>query len=198
MQLPPLVILVTGPACTGKTTLAAALSERFGLPRFSKDGFKERMYEAACPDGDYEVSMTLELSRLLGRCAMACLEAALEACVRAGTHAVFEANLDSAVFSPRLVRLREHHAMRVVQARLCCRGDVLLQRFIARERSGDRHPGHGGLRYLDTLRAVLVRGEDDPLPLQSGDDVFVIDTTELAAIDTGPLYACLSRQLGVR
>jgi predicted kinase len=194
-RMPPsLILLVTGPACTGKTTLAGALAERFGLPLFTMDGFKERMYDAASPDGDHGDRISLEFSRLLGRFAMECLEVALEACVRVGTHAVFEANFDRAVFSPRLARLREHHAIHVVQVALRCRGDVLLERFIARART-DRHPGHGGLRHLDAMRGALLRGEDDPLVLQPGDDRFEIDTTDLAAVDTGPLYACISQRI---
>lgn len=192
MPPPPLIVLVSGPPGTGKTTLAGALSGRFRLPLFAKDRFKERMYDAACPDGDH-ARITPELSRLLGRCAMECLEAALETCVQTATSAVFEANFDARVFSARLAQLRERHAMQVVQAALRCRGDVLLDRVIARART-DRHPGHGGTRDL----AAIPGGDDPPLPLQDGDQVFAIDTTDLAAIDTGPLYACIAQRLAPR
>ena len=195
MPAPTLVVLVTGPPATGKTTLSRALSERFGLPRFAKDDFKERMYNAAF-DGD-DAWLTPELSRRLGRCAMECLEVALEACVRAAAPAVFDAPIAARVFSSRLARLRERHAVHVVQAALRCRGDVLLDRYLARARAV-RHPVHGGEQLHAALEIALRRGEDDPLTLQADDDVIAIDTTDLAAVDTGPLVACIARRLAAR
>jgi hypothetical protein len=44
--------LSTGSPGFFASTLSRALSGRFGLPRFAKDDFKERMYDAAF-DGDH-------------------------------------------------------------------------------------------------------------------------------------------------
>ncbi|RYG39084.1 hypothetical protein EON81_01875 [bacterium] len=44
-----MVVLVTGLAATGKTTLAKAVAERHRLPLFQKDAFKEAMYDVLCP-----------------------------------------------------------------------------------------------------------------------------------------------------
>lgn len=195
MRTPTLAVLVTGPACTGKSTLSADLAARFGLPLFGKDGFKEPMYEAMCPDGDYEAQLSREQSRLLGQLAMECLEVALAACARSGTPAIFEANFDRQIFSPRLARLRARHPLHIVQVALRCRGDVLLARFVEREHTGRRHPGHGGLRHLESLRPALLRGEDEPIAVDAGDDLVWLDTTDLSAIDAAPLYALIAEQL---
>jgi predicted kinase len=192
------IVLVTGASATGKTTLAQSLAEHFGLPLFAKDRFKEMMFEAACPDGDYEERITREFSRLLGRMSMGCLEIALEQCVRAGVSSVFEANFDSRLFSPHLARLRSEHEFHVVQAHLSCRADMLLERYIRRE-TEDRHPGHGGLRFLEEDRAALLQGAaatNGPLILPEGDgELVAIDTTDFAAVDCGPLYAVVARRL---
>ena len=45
------------------------------------------------------------------------------------------------------------------------------------------------------LETALRRGEDDPLTLRADDDVIAIDTTDLAAVDTGALVACIARRL---
>ena len=108
---------------------------------------------------------------------------------------MFDARIDACVFSPHLARLRERHAVHVVQAALRCRGDVLLDRFLARAR--DRHPVNSGVQLHAALETALRRGEDDPLTLRADDDVIAIDTTDLAAVDTGPLHACIARRLAL-
>ena len=42
---PPLLVIVTGPPCTGKTTLARRLAADLGLPLMSKDTIKETLFE---------------------------------------------------------------------------------------------------------------------------------------------------------
>ncbi|MBC7807127.1 MAG: AAA family ATPase [Akkermansiaceae bacterium] len=191
----PLVIFVTGLSCTGKTTLARALAERFDLPLFSKDAFKEMMFDIVCPDGDYESRLTREMSQLLGRYSLGCLEIALGQCVRSGVPAIFEANFNSRLFSPRIASLREQHPFRALQVHLQCRGDILLERFIARERT-DRHPGHGGLQHLTEVGDVMMAGSDEPLILENSDDLVILDTTELASVDYRPLFDLVAKRLG--
>lgn len=190
-----MIVIVTGPACTGKTTLAGMLAERFRLPSFHKDVLKEQMLDTACPDGDYDSRIDREFSRMLSRFSIDCLTTILEQCALNGIPAVFEANFDSRLFSPRLARIRERCSMTVVQVRMLCRGDVLTARFVEREKT-DRHPGHGGLRFLDEFRQDLLRGEAEPLAMEEGDSLVTIDTTDLTAIDYGPLFELLAARLG--
>ena len=42
----PLLIIVSGPPCSGKTTIAKRLSSDVGIPLFYKDGFKERLFDS--------------------------------------------------------------------------------------------------------------------------------------------------------
>lgn len=190
----PLIVFVTGPACTGKTTLAHSISERFGLPVFHKDAFKEMMFDVICPDGDYEIHLTREMSQLLGRYSLGCLEIALEQCVRNGVSAIFEANFDSRLFSPRIAAIRRKYPFRALQAHLRCRGDVLRERFVRREHS-DRHTGHGGMRHLKDLELALLRGSDDPLVLDADDDIVRIDTTHLAEVNHCLLFELVTERL---
>lgn len=189
----PLFVIITGPSCTGKTTLARSLSDSFGLPLFYKDGYKEMMFDLACPDGDYEAAIPREFSRLLGRFSLGCLEISMQECAASGISALFEANFDRALFSPRLAAIRERHPFAVVQVNLRCRGDILQKRFAAREMT-DRHPGHGGKRNLHMVRS----GFDTPLDVRDTDDLVEIDTTDFAAIDYGPLNKIIAERMSAR
>lgn len=46
----PLIILITGLPCTGKTTLGYKLAKRYSLPFVHKDGIKELLFEIDTTD----------------------------------------------------------------------------------------------------------------------------------------------------
>jgi predicted kinase len=187
----PVLVLITGPACTGKTTLARRLSDDFALPFFHKDGFKERMYEVVGERVSYE-SLSREQSRELSRFSFACLEIVMQALLSKGISLIVEGNFDSALFSPRLAALRACHPFHSVQIVLKTEGNVLLQRFIDRE-GADRHPGHQGLKYLPELQASLLRGECEPLQLEG--DLLTFDTTDFGNTDFSPVWDLLAQRL---
>jgi shikimate kinase len=62
----PLLVIITGPACTGKTSLGRRLAEESGLPCFYKDGYKEMMYDVIMEQQGIE-AITLELTKMHGR-----------------------------------------------------------------------------------------------------------------------------------
>ena len=140
----PLLVIVTGPPCTGKTTLGRRIAQEFGLPFFYKDGFKERMYDAAAEHSG-SPDIPRELSRLLGRFSMDSLLFVAESMLAARQSLILEANFDSRLFSPRLADLQTRYEFHVAQIQLKADGPTLLERFIRREQE-DRHPGHQGLR----------------------------------------------------
>lgn len=189
------IVLITGVPASGKTVLSRVVAKKFGLPLFGKDRFKEMMYETICPDGDYAEQITRDFSQLLGRLSTGCLEIVLEECAAWGMDAVIESNFDSRLFSPRLTRIRERHPFYLVQARLTCKSDVLLSRFIQREEN-DRHPGHGGMRQMDERQFVQMQEEDEPLSMAGGNgELFTIDNTDFAAADYRPLFTAVAAAL---
>ncbi len=170
----PLLVIVTGPPCTGKTTLGRRIAQEFGLPFFYKDGFKERMYDAAAEHSG-SPDIPRELSRLLGRFSMDSLLFVAESMLAARQSLILEANFDNRLFSPRLADLRARYEFHVAQIQLKADGQTLLERFIRREQE-DRHQGHQGLRHLEEAKPILLRGEQEPLTIEG--DLLTLDTTD--------------------
>ena len=182
----PSVIFVTGLAATGKTTLAEHFSRELRLPLFTKDRFKEPMYEAlGAPE-------RTEQHRAQGALAHRYLNELCAELVRAGVSHILEAPFSDSQFTPFLRELRSAHPFRTIQIALRCEGETLLRRFIEREQQGRTHPGHQGLRFIDSIRDRLLAGG---APLSVEGPLLEIDTTDFAGVDVGAVTEWVRGQL---
>jgi predicted kinase len=154
-----LLVVVTGPPASGKTTLARSLARELGLPWIGKDALKEQLYEVLGSGEELEPKLEEAARRLLLTVA--------DAQLAAGLSAIVESNFDRDSDLEPLERLwREHEGTEVVQ--IHCSGDeeVLLARFSERAASGARHPGHGDEpEDAAEVKADLERGRWDPFDL---------------------------------
>jgi predicted kinase len=182
----PLVVIVAGPPVSGKTTLARSLADELRLPLFSKDGFKEVLFDTL--GWSYRA-----WSRRLGDASMRLLFAALAAELRAGRCCVVEANFSARHDTPRFLALRERFPFRAFQIQCVADGATLFERFTARAISGERHLGHVEQCQHEEQRATLLRGRSELLPL--GGTLYELDTTDFGAVDTAPLLAALRAAL---
>jgi predicted kinase len=185
-----LLIIISGPAAAGKTSLGLALSRKYQLPFFHKDRFKELMFDITTGAGR---SLDLQEAQSLGRMSFGCLEIVLEELASVGISLIVEANFDRQLFSPRLMELKDRYGFRVVEVNLRCEGQALLQRFIAREQE-DRHPGHQGMRFISSIESQLLQGQLPPLDIDG--KTVVIDTTNLDEIDYSPVFKTIEANLG--
>ena len=63
----PLLIVISGPSCTGKTTLAKKISEKFQLPLITKDSIKEMIFDnLGWSDREWSRKVGGTSSKLLG------------------------------------------------------------------------------------------------------------------------------------
>src|SRR5579859_1129785 len=176
----PLLLILGGAPGSGKTTLALRLGEALALPVFTKDGFKESLYESLGA-GDQEAS------RRLGVAALALLSDVAARLLAAGVSVLIEANYQRGLAEADLRPL----AARARTVLLHCGGDVetIVRRYQARAARGERHPGHHDGAALPRLRQLLGTAAYEPLDL--GVPLLRVDTT--TAADYAPGFAEIVR-----
>jgi len=183
MTSKPLLIIVNGLPGTGKTTLARRLAAELGLPTFSRDGLFETLYDAL-------ESSTAGPPSALGAAAYALLYEVAGAVLAAGRSVIVEGFFGRPdVRRAEFLRLRERHDFEPIEILCKADGSALMQRFLARMASGERHRGHLDREWLEHNEARLLNGQLTPLAI--GHQVIEIDTTTSHSV----AYAEVLRQV---
>lgn len=173
-------MLVTGPPCAGKTTVAERLAAGLAAPLFSKDGFKVPLFDALGWGGRAE-------SRRADAAAYAALFYAIERQISAGRAFVAESNFKPSEHAAVFRRLMGGGRAEALQVVCQCPTEILRERFQARASNAERHPGHCDALLLDGLPEMLARGGYGPLDLPG--ELVTLDTSDLAAVDHAALLA---------
>jgi predicted kinase len=182
-----LLIIISGPPCTGKTTLGKRLAADLCLPFFNKDGIKEILFDTlGWKDRDW--------SRKLGIASYELLYHSIEAQVRAGKSLVIESNFTNGPATTRLREMKVRYAVETLQIQCMTDGEVLFNRFKERAESGERHPGHVDATTYDEMRDILLKGRHDPLDI--GGPIIEVDTTDFAAIQYNQVLSQVQSWLG--
>ncbi|MCL4384630.1 ATP-binding protein [Patescibacteria group bacterium] len=170
----PYIIIISGPSCTGKTTLAQKIIERFPLPYLSKDGVKEILFDKV---GWRDRAW----SQKLGGASYAVLHYFMESLLTAGTSFIVESNFKAEFANQEFQKLMAKYHFTPIQIMCQCQGDILFERFKARSVSGLRHPGHCDTGNYDEFKDLLLRGQSDPLDLDG--EIIIFDSTDLEHLD---------------
>jgi aminoglycoside phosphotransferase family enzyme/predicted kinase len=164
----PLVLAVSGPPASGKSTLAEAISQRSGWPVLSSDAERKRRrglpLTAAAPDEDYTLDARAEIYRRLGEHARAALAD--------GGGAIVDATFGDARLRAAFVAGRGS-SERLVG--LACEAPALLRDRWGRDRQpGDARGSDAGPGVVARLGATFSCWDELPreaiLPLRSGTD----------------------------
>jgi predicted kinase len=134
-QLPPspALVVVSGPAGSGKTTLAHAIAAALGCPAICRDEIKEGMVHATPGFGS---AVGDELTRRT----LPVFFGVLELLLRAGVTTVAEAAFQDRVWRPRLEPLRPLARMRVVHC--VVDADVAFERILRRRQENPLRLAH--------------------------------------------------------
>lgn len=203
-------ILLAGPPASGKSVLAARLGRELGIPVFSKDGFKERLFDRlgfSCREE--KVALGFAAADILRDCAKAMLDA--------GRPFLLENNFETATKADFAALLRGYDCTPVV-LRLEVEPQVLYRRFCERDRSPERHRGHvvntcypettpgeepKVIPFADFCRGMRERGFldftlTDEIPSAR---LITLDTTDFSRVDYDDLFrrikeatACLPKR----
>ena len=171
-----MLIVVSGPPCSGKSRLASRLGRRLGWPVVCKDDFKELLFDSlGAGDADWSARLSRAAFDIQFRVAEKLLEA--------GLSVLLEGNFRAEAHGERIAGLA---AGRVRLLQVACRADpdALAARRSARARDGRRHPGH-----LDALPGADP-GTYGPLSI---DPTFDHDSTG----EPDAAFAALLQRLGV-
>ncbi len=185
MSKKPLIIVISGLPCTGKTAIGKRTAREFWLPYFSKDAFKERLFdELGWSDRVWSKKLSLVSYKLL----FDVLEAQLEV----GRSSIIEGNFDPLSHASILNDFQKQYKAEFFQIHCHSQPDVLLERFRARWASGARHPGHADNITLPEMEQLVYQ---KPFRLELDGLTWDLDTSDLAKLEIDSLFAALQEHL---
>jgi predicted kinase len=181
-----LLIIVSGPPSTGKTTLAKAIAQKFTLPLITKDSLKEILFDTVgWKDRDW--------SKKLGSASFSLLHYFLDSLMPTSQSIIIEGNFKTEFESVEISSRLQKYNYSAIQIMCQSDGQVLFDRFKKRSESGERHPGHCDTGNYDELKDDLLKGKYQPLNVNS--PVIIFDSTDLNHLNYQPIFDQLSSYL---
>lgn len=191
-------ILIAGMPATGKSTLAENLAAALGVPMFSKDAIKERLFD--------EVGFQSRAEKVrLGNAAARIIEDCAEQMLRAGKPFILENNFEDATLSA-VKTLLVRHDCTPLTILLTADMRTVYDRFVARNQSPTRHRGHvvntcypekephavvAPPSFETYAAAMAARGFDR---FDVGGPRLRVDTTDWAQVDLAGIMAWIRGQ----
>ncbi len=181
----PLLVIISGLPATGKSHLGRWLSNQYDLPYFYKDLFKEMMF-------DQTDNLDWQTSRWCSQTSVASLFLVGRELLQRRIPHILEANFKP-THAEQFQAIAKQFNPDVVQIQCYCDGRVLIERFKQRAESGEMHPGHRGMEFFPYLRDTLIRGQSEPIPIES--EFIAIDTTDFNNVDYRPAFQAIEKRL---
>lgn len=182
----PLLIIVSGPSSTGKTTLAQQISQKFNLPLITKDNIKEILFD------DLGWS-DRQWSQKLGTASYSLIHYFLDSLMPFRSSLIIESNFKAEFETKHLLSRIKKFNYFPIQIMCQADGQILLKRFKTRSESGQRHPGHCDTTNYDEFKDLLLKGKFKPMKI--GGEVVIFDSTNLDKLDYQSVFNKISQFL---
>lgn len=199
------LILITGLPATGKTSFAEYLSKNMKIPMVSKDVIKEHLYDT--------IGFKNRAEKVtLGVAAMDIMYHFAKMHLEVGQPLILENNFED-VSKPGLEILIDKYKCKTITIRFCTDINVLIKRFLVRDRSPERHRGHvvntqypeiegaptlsmeaQAINPEQFLNAVEQRGM---LNFSIGGEEIVVDTTDFSKVSYKAILLQIKEKLSL-
>lgn len=155
--------------------LARRLASDLRLPVLHRDGVAEALFDGLdCA--------TYGRPAMIGPASFHLLHHFAAALLTAGQSLIIEGCFYNAeLATAEFLALQQAHNFEPLQIQCCADGNVLLERFLARANTPDRHIYHRDLDFAEHNRDVITQGRFANLEL--GGQVIEIDTTDVHGYD---------------
>jgi predicted kinase len=178
----PLLIVISGPPCGGKTTIGRAVSREFCLPFFSKDDIKESLFNSlGWSDRAWSKKLGIGSEVLLFESVGKLLEVGLSVVAESAFRLEFDV--------PMFQELSRKYSYEILQVSCIADTDLLVSRFFQRAAGPYRHPGHAELANREEFEQYLESGVWKPLPI--GGQVIEINTGDWDNLSFTDLFAAV-------
>lgn len=175
-----MMIIVTGAPATGKTTLSKQLAGMLQLPVINKDEIKELLFDnLGIKDREWAVKLgatSFELIYLLA-----------EKLCQTGRPFIVEGNFENKYSTKSFLELKTKFDYEILQLYCHAQDEVLYKRYVDRDNSGNRHPGH--IRMTNGFEGYKRMTGDKEFKLDIvGSRIKEIDTTKFEDINIKGIY----------
>ncbi len=156
---------------TGKSTLGHLLADALGWPLFTKDRFKEVLFDTGAYDA---ATFDRARSRTIGAQSVALLWSVADTLLGTGASVILESNFLPELAARDLSPIPRHVQVRQVSCSVA--PALFLARYEARTTSGVRHAVHLDAEALPELVARVGTELHGPIPLDA--PFLTVDTTD--------------------
>lgn len=182
-----LMIIVTGAPATGKTTLSKKLAEKFNLPVIIKDEIKENLFDSL---GIKDKEWALKL----GAASFQLTYFFVEKMLQTGKPFIVEGNFGDEYATKSFLDIKARCNYETLQLFCHAEDKVLYERYISRDNSGDRHPGHSKLMIGFEEYKKITNSRNYKLDIPESTNID-INTTKFETVNFQQIYDEVEKNL---
>ncbi len=172
--------------CSGKTSIARQLAYSLRMPLISKDDIKERLFDTlGWSDREW--------SKKLGGATFELIFYLIQQGLSTGVSLMAEAPFYAKFHQGKLQQMQVEHPFRSLIIECTADSRTLLERFIQRSQSGQRHPGH--VDHTSYAEAADTFFGERPRPVELGGRYIQVDTTDFSQVDLPALASAILEEL---